>query len=92
VDELRGRLGVAFTVAWTMLRAAELVADEAARRFDGEDPLRPVARERLAECRRRLVGLQGMAKIMAGCQPQEPDEEWIELVRFLTDRGKGLLS
>jgi hypothetical protein len=91
VDDLRGRLGVAFTVAWTMLRAAEMVADEAAERFDGEDPLRPVARETLAKCRRRLLDLQGLVKVMAGCEPQEPDEEWIELARFFTDRGKGIL-
>jgi hypothetical protein len=91
VDDLRGRLGVAFTVAWAMLRAAEMVADEAAERFDGEDPLRPVARETLVECRRRLLDLQGLVKIIAGCEPQEPNEEWIELARFFTDRGEGVL-
>jgi hypothetical protein len=91
-DSLRAQLAVAFTVAWLKLRSAEIVAVEAAAHFDGEDPLRPVTRETLDECRQSLLYLHPVAKVMSGCELKEPDEEWLRSVRFFVDRGKGLLT
>jgi hypothetical protein len=91
-DSLRAELALTFTTAWLDLRAAEMVADEGAAHFDGEDPLRPVTRKALDECRQRLLDLHPLARIMSGCELKEPDEAWLKTVRFFVSRGKGLLK
>jgi hypothetical protein len=62
--------------------AAEMVLEEVAAEFDGEDPLLPLVRGVLDKTREDLVGLHpplGFADIEA--ELPEPDEERVEFLR-----------
>lgn len=67
---------------WQELRAVEIVVDEVAQEFDGEDPLDPEVRILLDKCRADLLDLEGHIEPYTGELKQEdPDEELLVRLR-----------
>jgi hypothetical protein len=67
---------------WQELRAVEMVLDEVAQEFDGEDPLLPPVREVLDKTRQDLVDLHSsLPHVDVEVDLSEPDEERIEFLR-----------
>jgi len=82
-DALEKGLRAAWVQRWQELRAAEIVLDEVAREFDGEDPLEPDARKMLVEVRAELEELHGeMNERLGGLtRKDEPEEGFIKPLR-----------
>ena len=67
---------------WQELRAVEMVLDEVAQEFDGEDPLLPPVREVLDKTRQDLVDLHSsLPHVDAEVDLPEPDEERVAFLR-----------
>jgi len=67
---------------WQELRAVEMVLDEVAQEFDGEDPLLPPVREVLDKTRQDLVDLHSsLPHVDAEVDLPELDEERVEWLR-----------
>jgi hypothetical protein len=73
---------------WRELRAAEILVDEIAREFDGEDSLPVEVRALLDECRADLCDLQKRIEPYTGALVQEgPDDELLVPLRELLRGG-----
>jgi hypothetical protein len=73
---------------WHDLRAVEVVLDEMADAFSGEDPLKPANRTLLDGSRQVLIDLHGyLAQYTGAPELTEPDEEVLETVRRLVEHG-----
>ena len=67
---------------WRELRTAEVVLDEVAAEFDGEDPLHPHVRDALDEARQELEELVEKVQSRVGAfSLPEPDEEELATLR-----------
>ena len=67
---------------WQELRAAEVLLEEVAQEFDGEDPLLPPVREVLDKTRQDLAGLHPLLDFVdVEAKLPEPDEERVEQLR-----------
>ncbi len=83
-DALIATLKDGMQKCWGEMRAAEQVLAEAAERFDGEEPLLPVARSVLDGIREELSDLHEQVKPHVGpFEISDPDEETLGLVRTL---------
>ncbi len=72
---------------WRELRAAEVVVEEVAREFDGEDPCVPVLRHEIDRCRSNLEGLhRDLQDYVPPFALEEPGEEQLAAVRELVER------
>jgi hypothetical protein len=77
---LRETIAHDIIVSWIQVRCAEIVLDEVAAEFNGADPLRPHAREKLDATRERLLQSAGeleffnMAVVLREPLPEELDE------------------
>jgi len=82
-EALETGLRAAWEQRWQELRAAEIVLDEVAKEFDGEDPLEPDARKMVVEVRAELEELHGeMDKRLGGLtRKDEPEEAFIKPLR-----------
>jgi hypothetical protein len=60
---MREYLGVFVEYSWCWLRSIEIVVQWIGERFDGEDPLRPVRRGYLEECREGLDAAQRAGEV-----------------------------
>ena len=67
------------------LRAIDVVLDEVAAEFDGEDPLGPVMRGVLEEAR-KMTTLHAVLSAMEPLELKEPDEEALEIADLLRER------
>jgi len=90
-DDLTELISKALPLRWREIRATEIVLDEVAREFDGEDPVKLLLRNELNRSRENALKLksflEGDGKEVAFSEPQ--DEE-IELTRGLLERGAHL--
>ena len=77
---------------WQELKAIDVVLEEFAGEFDGEDPLRPVMRKVLEKARYRLTELHAILTVVAPFEPPEPDEESLELARTYFESGRRLME
>jgi hypothetical protein len=67
---------------WQELRAVEMVLDEVAEEFNGEDPLLPPVREVLDKTHQDLLELRPLLGFVdVEVELPEPDEERIEFLR-----------
>ncbi len=75
-------------VFWEDARAIEIVLDEVAAEFGGEDPLRARFRELLDKMKAGLTHLNGVLEVMdAAAELQEPDEDNLADLRALVERA-----
>lgn len=77
---------------WQELRAIDLVLDEVAGEFEGEDSLRPVMRGLVEKTRAKLTSLHELLSATKPIELQEPDEEALDLARTYFDRGKQMMA
>jgi len=77
---------------WQMLRAVDIVLDEVATEFEGEDPLRPVMRGIVEATRRKLKDLHEVLNAAEPLKLEEPDEETLALARTYFENGRRLMS
>jgi hypothetical protein len=69
---------------WRELRAIELVVEEVAGEFDGEDPLRADTRQLLDDAKEMCVKLrEDVRRYIDGFELAEPTDDDVELVRRL---------
>ncbi len=68
---------------WSDVRAIEIVVDKIAdEQFDGEDPLRPVVRSALDDCRRQLSEVHACAQSDLGdFELSEPRSQVVDQLR-----------
>ena len=67
---------------WHEVRAVEMVLEEVAQEFDGEDPLVPAVRRILDKTRQDLVDLQPLLGFLdVEVDLPEPDEERVTFLR-----------
>jgi hypothetical protein len=72
----------AVELRWRELRAVEIVLEEVAKEFDGEDPATPRLRRQIEEAKKKVKDIREGVGLF-GQQPDlpEPDEELLEQVR-----------
>jgi hypothetical protein len=76
------RLREGIQLGWRELRSIELVLEELAGEFDGEEPTRPWEREALDDGKKRLEELHRAAQTYVGpFRLPGPDEKEMEQVR-----------
>jgi hypothetical protein len=79
---LREQLREGVPWCWREVRAVEMVLDEVAAEFDGEDPLLPPVREVLDKTRQDLRELHVLLDFVdAEAELPEPDEERVAELR-----------
>jgi len=79
---LEERLREGASTWWQGLVAAEMVVDEVAAEFGGEDPLQPAEREALCDARVRLEGLiEELGQRLGPLEPGEPPDELLAALR-----------
>jgi hypothetical protein len=90
-EALATHLREGIELRWRELRSIELVLEEVAAEFDGEDPTRPWEREALDDGRKRLEELHRAAQKYVGpFKLPGPDKVEIEQVRECIRReGQG---
>jgi hypothetical protein len=89
-EELRDNAFKELCVRWQELRAVELVTDEIAASFDGEDPLHPQIREKLDACKIRVAELQ--SRLARNRRLPEPGDDYLQRTRDLVDQGFAALG
>jgi hypothetical protein len=77
---------------WQQLREVEILLDEVALEFDGEDPLRSANREVLDSMRSRLTALHRVLASQKPLELSEPDEESLALIRTYFAKGQRLMG
>ena len=76
---------------WVDVRAVETVLEEMAFQFDGEDPLKPAVRSALLETKSSIEKIAShLAMYDRAVELREPDEQEVEGVRVLMERGQRL--
>jgi len=71
---------------WLQFRAVEIVLQEAAAEFEGEDPLRPVHRRDLERARQTLLDLQTyLREYDETFELNEPDSDEVQATRKLLE-------
>lgn len=82
IDALHTTLREMVPARWRELRTAEVVLEEVAAEFDGEDPLHPRVRDALDEARQELEELVEKVQRRVGAfSLPEPDEEELATLR-----------
>ena len=88
-EVLEARLRGDLVQRWKELRAAEIVLEEMREEFGGEDAAHPKLRQSLGECKLKVQELrEGMERFGLPVELEEPDQELVEQVRGLLDRGR----
>ena len=77
---------------WEELRAIDIVLEEVAREFDGEDPLRPIMRGVVETTRKKLTDLHEVLSSRDPIELKEPGEEALHLARTYFENGKRLMN
>lgn len=81
------RLREGITLRWQELRSIEVVLEEVAKEFDGENPARPWEREALDDAKERLEELHRAAQAYVGpFKLPGPDKKEMEQVRDVIRR------
>ena len=75
---------------WQELRAIEIVVEEVAQEFDGEDPLRPILRETLEKTKGEIRSLHEHLSKIEPLELLEPEEEIMAALNEFFARGKRL--
>src|SRR5581483_8729343 len=93
VEALEARLRGLIPLRWRDVRAAEVVLEEVAREFGGEDPLKPAARGALTEAKRALqeyaASLERDGYVL---ELPEPTAEDLDLAHELLAKGLRLFA
>lgn len=74
------------------MRSVDIVLEEVAAEFGGEDPLRPITRGILEETRHDLTNLHEVLNALDALELMEPDEEEMKLARKYFDKGVELMD
>ena len=77
---------------WQEVRAIEIVLDEVAQDFEGEDPLRPRMREILNGTRKKLTELHELLSTLKPFELEEPDDHAMGLARTYFEKGTELMA
>ncbi|MFH1486782.1 MAG: hypothetical protein ABIH46_11990 [Chloroflexota bacterium] len=81
---LKTTLRANIEMRWWELRAAEIVLEEAAEEFDGEDTITPTARQTLEETKAKVLELSEKMEYFGwSLELTEPEEEALEVTRQL---------
>jgi hypothetical protein len=91
-DEMFNGLRERLVSLWQELRSIDLVLDEVAEEFDGEDPLRPIMRGVVEKTRRDLTNLHEVLSVEEPLELPEPDEEEMALARIYFENGRKLMD
>ncbi len=86
LDGMEQRIMVGLGVRWLEVCEVELVMDEVALEFGGEDPLKPASREALERSKATILSLHRQLAVHGEVlQLPEPDEEGLDATRRLVD-------
>jgi hypothetical protein len=91
-EDMFQRLRVWLVSLWQELSAIDVIVDEVAQEFEGEDPLLPVMRGVMEKARRDLVLLREAFNQHESVELPEPDDGAMELARTYFDSGYRLMS
>jgi hypothetical protein len=91
-DAMEANVRAMLGIHWQDVRAIEIVLDEVAREFDGEDPLRTRMREILDGTKKKLIDLHKLLSQMEPFELQEPDEDAMDLARTYFEKGWELIG
>ncbi len=90
---MQGTIRRTLLLRWSERRAIEIVLDEVARQFEGEDPLRPKLRTALAESRRMANDFAAQLSVYGEpVEFTEPPEDLVSEMRQVVDQGKRLFA
>ncbi len=88
IGEQTARIQAGMRMRWEDVRALEIVIDEIAAEFGGEDPLRPLIREALDKAKAGLTFLNRLLEVHdQAVELQEPDEDNLADLRALVERN-----
>ena len=79
-------------LCWQEVRAVEILLNDVAQEFDGEDPLRPLMRGILNGARKKLSDLHELLSAIKPFELEEPDDDSMSLARTYFDKGKDLMA
>jgi hypothetical protein len=71
---------------WRELRAIEIVVQEVAEEFGGEDPLQPDTREMIDECLRSCTKIRDDVKVYIEIELAEPRDDDVAQVRLFIEK------
>jgi hypothetical protein len=91
-DAMEANVRAMLGIHWQDVRSIEIVLDEVALEFDGEDPLRPRMREILDKTKKKLGDLHELLSQMEPLELEEPDEDSLYLARTYFEKGKELMA
>jgi len=87
-EALRERMKAELPCHWQHLRAVEMVLDEVAEEFGGEDVLKPVQRQEIAAAKEKALAVHVTLQEWTGAfELPEPDPEALEETRRLIKRA-----
>ncbi len=88
IGEQTARIQAGMQMRWEDVRAVEIVIDEIAAEFGGEDPLRPLIREALDKAKAGLPYLNGVLEVYdEAVELHEPDDANLTDLRALVERN-----
>jgi len=91
-DRMEAGIRLWLVSLWEELRSIDIVLEEVAKEFDGEDPLRPIMRGVVEKTRRRLTDLHEVLSAAGEIELKEPDEEAMDLARTYFENGRRLMD
>ncbi len=91
-DRMERGIRLQLVSLWEELRAIDIVVDEVAAEFDGEDPLRPIMRGVVETTRKKLSDLHEVLAAVEELELKEPDEEAMDLARTYFENGVRLMG
>jgi len=87
-EALRERMKAELPCHWQQLRAVEMVLDEVAEEFGGEDVLKPTLRQEIAAAKEKALAVQVTLQEWTGAfELPEPDPEALKETRRLIKRA-----
>ena len=73
---------------WDDVRALEIVIEEIATEFGGEDPLRPLIRDALEKAKTGLTYLNRLLEVQdASAELKDPNEDYLADLKALVERS-----
>ncbi len=91
-DRMEAGIRLWLVSLWEELRSIDIVLEEVAKEFDGEDPLRPIMRGVVEKTRKKLTDLHEVLTAAEELELKEPDEEAMDLARTYFENGVRLMG
>ena len=91
-ESIEGSIRRQMVSLWEEVRSIEIVVDEVAQEFDGEDPLRPIMRSVVDKTKAKLQEVHLLFNKIEPLELSDPDESEMELARAYFDSGRNLMQ